>query len=218
MTFESYWIGGFCRVYSVLLYAYPAEFRGRFGRPMEQLFRDRCREAARTPGRLPVARFAAHVMADWVRTTVQERAAAVFASGRRPARRSSVTEWALTLLMYLFATTTLVQAYVIPTASMESTLMVGDHLLVDRLAYADPGPFGRRILPYRDVERGDVITFLWPEDTRQTYVKRVIGLAGDRIRLENGQVIRNGKRLREPYTQHIASRPDPYRDDFPLSP
>ena len=83
--------------------------------------------------------------------------------------------------------------------------MVGDHMLVDRLAYADPGSVGRRLLPYRDVERGDLIAFHYPEDTRQTYVKRVIGVAGDRIRLVNGQVIRNGMRLTEPYVQHIAS-------------
>ena len=218
MTSEFSLIGGFCRLYSVLLYAYPADFRRQFARPMEQLFRDRCRELARTSGRFQLFRFAGHVISDWARTTVQERTAAVLSASGRPARRSSVTEWAITILMYLFATTTLVQAYVIPTGSMENTLMVGDHVLVDRMAYADPGPLGRRILPYGDVERGDVIAFLYPEDTRQTYVKRVIGLPGDRVRLENGQVIRNGKLLREPYTQHIAGRSDPYRDNFPLSP
>jgi signal peptidase I len=122
------------------------------------------------------------------------------------------------MLIYLFATTTLVQAYVVPTPSMEGNLLVGDHILVDRMAFADPGSFGRQILPYRDVERGDIIAFLYPEDIRQTYVKRVIGLPGDRIRLENGQVIRNGCLLAEPYTQHIATRRDPYRDDFPLAP
>src|SRR5262249_57571501 len=121
-------------------------------------------------------------------TRVREGAAAVRTAARRPARRSSVTEWALTILMYLFASATLVQAYVIPTSSMESTLLVGDHMLVDRMAYADPGPF-RRVLPYRDVDRGDIIAFTFPEDTRQTYVKRVIGLPGDRIRPENGQVV-----------------------------
>src|SRR5205807_1921789 len=96
-------------------------------------------------------------------------------------------------------------------------LRIGDHILVDRGAYADPGPL-RRILPYRDVERGDIIAFLYPEDIRVTYVKRVIGLPGDRIRLDGGQVIRNGCRLIEPYTQHIAAYPDPYRDNFPLLP
>jgi signal peptidase I len=200
-----------CRLYSILLYAYPAEFRREYGRPMQQLFRDRCRDVARRGSPLATLRFAAHVFSDWLHTAAKERAA-------KPAvRRSSVTEWAGTLLIYLFATTTLVQAYVIPTGSMEGNLLIGDHMLVDRLAYADPGPAGRRLLPYREIERGDIIAFLYPEDTRETYVKRAIGLPGDRIRLEHGQVIRNGKRLVEPYVQHIGG-PDPYRDDFPRGP
>jgi signal peptidase I len=218
MTSESSLIGGFCRLYSVLLYAYPPEFRRQFRRPMEQVFRDRCREAARARGLWRMLRFAAQIISDWLRTTVQERASAAVSARSRPARRSSVTEWAITTLMYLFATTTLVQAYVIPTGSMESTLMVGDHMLVDRMAYADPGPLGRHILPYRDVQRGDIVAFFYPDDTRQTYVKRVIGLPGDHIRLKNGDVIRNGCRLKEPYTQHTATGPDPYRDDFPTAP
>jgi signal peptidase I len=218
MTFESNRIGHFCRLYSVLLYAYPPEFRREYGRSMEQLFRDRCRDVARRPGELTPFRFAAQVMSDWLRTSVRERAAAVWTAGRKPARRSSVTEWAVTLLLYLFATTTLVQAYVVPTGSMEGNILVGDHMLVDRVAFADPGSFGRHILPYRDVERGDIVAFLYPEDIRQTYVKRVIGLPGDHIRLVNGQVIRNGRLLEEPYTQYIATYPDPYRDNFPLSP
>jgi signal peptidase I len=101
---------------------------------------------------------------------------------------------------------------------MEGNLLIGDHILVDRMAFADPGPLGRHILPYREVERGDIVTFLYPEDIRQTYVKRVIGLPGDRIRLENGLVVRNGCRLVEPYAQHIAIQRDPYRDNFPLAP
>ncbi|HUI56333.1 MAG TPA: signal peptidase I [Bryobacteraceae bacterium] len=218
MTSESGLIGGFCRLYSLLLYAYPRDFRRQYGRPMQQLFRDRCRDLARNPGRIPVLRFAAQVMTDWVRTAVRETAAAVRSEDRHPARRSSVTEWAVTLLIYLFATTTLVQAYVVPTGSMEGNLLVGDHILVDRVAFSDPGPLGRHILPYRDVERGDIAAFLFPEDIRQTYVKRIIGLPGDHIRLDHGQVIRNGRRLVEPYVQHIASYPDPYRDNFPLAP
>ena len=218
MTSESNLIGSFCRLYSVLLYAYPPEFRRQYGAPMEQLFRDRCRDLARGPGGLTLLGFAGHVMADWLRTTVREGIAAVWSAGRTPAKRSSVTEWAGVLLVYLFATTTLVQAYVIPTGSMEGNLLIGDHILLDRLAFADPGPLGRCILPYREVERGDIVAFLYPEDIRQTYVKRIIGLPGDRIRLENGQVVRNGRRLVEPYTQHIAIQPDPYRDNFPLGP
>ena len=217
MTPESM-IGNFCRVYSVLLYAYPPDFRREFGRPMQQLFRDRCRDLARSPGRLRLLNFALQTIVDWCRTTVRERASALWTAGRAHGRRSSVTEWAVTLLLYLFVTTTLVQAYVVPTGSMESNLMIGDHMLVDRLAYSNPRPLGRHILPYRDVERGDIIAFLYPEDIRQTYVKRVIGLPGDRIHLENGRVVRNGCLLVEPYTQHIATFTDPYRDNFPTSP
>ena len=217
MTSESYPMSGFCRLYSVLLHAYPAEFRRLYGRPMEQLLRDRCRDLARGPGGLTLLRFAGQVMSDWLRTTIRERAA-VWSASPKPAKRSSVTEWACTLLIYLFATTTLVQAYVIPTGSMEGNLLVGDHILVDRMVFADPGPLGRHILPYRQVERGDIVAFLYPEDPRETFVKRIIGLPGDHIRLENGQVVRNGRRLVEPYSRHTANQPDPYRDNFPLAP
>ncbi len=51
---------------------------------------------------------------------------------------------------------------------MEGNLLVGDHILVDRMAFADPGPLGRHILPYRELERGDIVAFLYPEDPRQT--------------------------------------------------
>ena len=218
MTSESNLMGGFCRLYSVLLYAYPPEFRREYGRPMEQLLRDRCRDLDRGPGGLTLLRFVGHLLVDWFRTTVREGTAAVWSAGRKPAKRRSVTEWSGALLVYLFVTTTLVQAYVIPTGSMEGNLLIDDHILVDRMAFADPGPLGRHILPYREVARGDIVVFLYPEDIRQTYVKRIIGLPGDRIRLNNGQVVRNGRRLVVPYTQHIAIRPDPYRDNFPLAP
>ena len=73
-------------------------------------------------------------------------------------------------------------------------------------------------MPYREPARGDIVVFLYPEDIRETYIKRVIGVPGDHIHLDNKRVIRNGKRLIEPYTQHIAVYPDPYRDNFPLAP
>ncbi len=211
MTSEASWIGGACRLYSALLYAYPADFRREFGGAMRQVFRDRCREVARNRGPRHLLRFAVQTAGDWLRTTVRERAASVWPGERKTSRASAVTEWAGTILVYLFAATTLVQAYVIPTGSMEGNLKIGDHILVDRLAYSDPGPFGRYLLPYRDIERGDIIAFLFPEDSRQTYVKRAIGLPGDRIRIEGAQVIRNGRRLVEPYTQHTAG----YHEDFP---
>jgi signal peptidase I len=142
----------------------------------------------------------------------------VFSIGGRPGPRGVVAEWAITLLLFFFGTTTLVQAYVIPTGSMEGSLRIGDHLLVDRVAYADPGLFGKRLLPYREPQRGDILVFPYPLDPAQSYVKRVVGIPGDRIHLENRQVVRNGQRLVEPYTQHIARWPDEYRDNFPQAP
>jgi signal peptidase I len=124
----------------------------------------------------------------------------------------------MTLIVFLFATTTLVQAYVVPTGSMEGTVMIGDHMLVDRVTYSNPGSWGSHLLPYRDVQRGDIVCFHYPEDIRQIYVKRVIGIPGDRIHMENKQVVRNGRHLRESYTQHIDPRLDPYRDNFPQAP
>jgi signal peptidase I len=218
MTPKSGPIEIFCRIYSVLLYAYPHDFRLQYGNSMQQVFRDRCRETARASGRLSKLRFAAHIAADWLTTTTSERAVAIWSAARKKTPRNFVTEWAVTIAIYLFATTTLVQAYVVPTGSMEGTIRVGDHMLVDRLTYAQAGSIGPHILPYHQPERGDIVVFLYPEDIRQTYVKRVIGLPGDRIRLDRQQVIRNGRRLTEPYVQHIATYPDSYRDNFPLTP
>ena len=218
MTFETRMIGGLCRIYTILLYGYPREFRLQFGPSMLQLFRDRCRDMLRTPGRFQLLRFATQLAGDWLTTTVRERGAAAWSAVRKETPRNFVTEWAVTIVLFLCATTTMLQAYVVPTGSMESTIRVGDHMLVDRVAFSDPGRLGRAILPYRDVTRGDVVCFLYPEDVREVYVKRVIGLPGDRIHLDHKTVIRNGRMLVEPYTQHIGTFPVPYRDDFPLTP
>ena len=130
-------------------------------------------------------------------------------------KRSTLADWAFSITVMLFATSTVAQPFVIPTASMESTLMTGDHLLVDKLAYSPHGDASARILPYADVKRGDIIVFRWPVDISQTYVKRVVGVPGDRIRLIDKEVYRNGDKLFEPYIQHVDSRRIPFRDDFP---
>src|SRR5215471_18027342 len=107
--------------------------------------------------------------------------------------RRFVNEWSLNILILLFGTTTLVQAFIVPTPSMDTTVMVGDHLLVDKLSYAPPGSFSRYFLPYTEPKRGDVIVFRYPMDIQQNYVKRVIGVPGDHIRVVNKNVILNGK-------------------------
>jgi signal peptidase I len=128
--------------------------------------------------------------------------------------RGAIAEWTITILLLLFGTTTLVQAFVIPTGSMENTLLIGDHLLVDKLAYAPPGPISKYILPYKDPQDGDIIVFRYPIDITQTFVKRVMGVPGDHIRIVSQQVYRNGVRLVEPYVVHKSSY-DSYRDNFP---
>src|SRR4051794_1104315 len=132
--------------------------------------------------------------------------------------RGTIAEWTVTILLLLFGTTTLVQAFVIPTGSMEDTLLIGDHLLVDKLAYAPSGPISRYLLPYEKVKRGDIIVFRYPIDIKQTFVKRVIGIPGDRLRLENKQVYVNGVKLNEPYVYHKTEYIDSYRDNFPSEP
>lgn len=133
-------------------------------------------------------------------------------------QRNTISEWTVTILLLLFGTTTLVQAFVIPTGSMEDTLLIGDHLLVDKLAYAPPGPISKYLLPYSPLKRGDIIVFRYPIDLRLTFVKRVIGIPGDRIRIENKQVYRNGVKLEEPYKFHKTDYFDSYRDNFPSEP
>lgn len=202
-------IGLLCRVYSVMLYAYPREFRLRYGTEMRQFFGDRCRELVREGARGAVwFRFAWRTLADWIVSIVRERQV-----------RKLVQEWAVTILLFLFVTTTLVQAYVVPTGSMENNILVGDHMLVDKVGFENGGNnWSACVLPRRQVKRGEIIAFRYPEDVRQTFVKRVIGLPGDRIRLERKHVIRNGQKLDEPYARYSSPGLDDYRDNFPTAP
>jgi len=129
-------------------------------------------------------------------------------------QRTSIAEWAITILILLFGTSTIAQPFVIPTSSMHNTLLTGDHLIVDKLAYAPPGPLSKHLLPYEDVKRGDIIVFRHPTLINVDYVKRVIGLPGDHVKLVNKQVVVNGKPLIEPYAIHLDNFMN-YRDNFP---
>jgi signal peptidase I len=120
----------------------------------------------------------------------------------------------------LFIMTFVFQTFAIPSGSMETTLLIGDHLLVNREQFAPPTHWVGPLLPYRDLRRGDIVVFLSPEQPGLFLVKRVIGIAGDRIHLRDGVVYRNGEKLDEPYAQHVAQAADydpyrPYRDNFP---
>jgi signal peptidase I len=119
-----------------------------------------------------------------------------------------------TIIVALFVLTFLAQPMVIPSESMERTLLVGDFLLVNRSALA-PGGIWERILPYSHIERGDIVTFRSPGIPQEFLVKRVIGLPGDRLRIENGQVLVNGAPLNEPYVAFEPIADNPYLDRFP---
>jgi signal peptidase I len=128
--------------------------------------------------------------------------------------RGTLAEWSVTIALLLFGTTTLAQAFVIPTGSMEDTLLVGDHLLVDKLAYAPADAFSKHFLPYQEPKHGDIAVFRYPPDLTLTLVKRLIGAPGDRLKIDHGVVYRNGIRLNEPYVYHKYGY-DPALDNFP---
>src|SRR5579862_6650462 len=121
----------------------------------------------------------------------------------------------VTVLLALFGTTFILQAFKIPSQSMEPTLLVGDHLLVNKFIFGGTGAWYEKFLPYRPVRRGDIIVFKFPFDDHPHYVKRVIGLPGDRLRIINQHVYVNGEPLDEPYVVHDPLGADSFGDDFP---
>lgn len=128
---------------------------------------------------------------------------------------------AAVLVTGLFIITFVVQAFEIPSSSMENTLLIGDHVFVNRVQFAPKTSWVAPLLPYRAVRRGDIVVFLHPDphDAGLYVVKRIMGVPGDRIHLRNGVVYRNGEALNEPYVLHDADNPnDSYRNDFPAVP
>jgi signal peptidase I len=121
-----------------------------------------------------------------------------------------------TVVIAVFVITFIAQAFQIPSESMENTLLIGDYLLVDKLRYgASKAGFWDYLLPYRPVHRGDVIVFHYPVNPAEHFVKRVIGLPGDRLRLANHEVYVNNIPLEEPYVRYSSNLHDIFRDDFP---
>lgn len=124
---------------------------------------------------------------------------------------------AVVLVVGLFIITFNLQAFEIPSSSMEDTLLIGDHVFVDRVAVAPPTPWMGPLLPYRAVQRGDIVVFLSPSQPGLYVVKRVVGVPGDRIRLRDGVLFVNGQPQPEPW---VVRRGDDnaFRDDFPATP
>ncbi len=126
---------------------------------------------------------------------------------------------ATVLVSGLFIITFILQAFEIPSASMQNTLLIGDHLFVDRVSLAPKAKWVGPLLPYGKIHRGDIIVFISPAQPGLYLVKRVRGLPGDKIHLKDGKLYINGELQNEPFAIHDSNRsPDFYRDNFPNAP
>jgi signal peptidase I len=126
---------------------------------------------------------------------------------------------ATVLVSGLFIITFILQAFEIPSASMKNTLLIGDHLFVDRVSLAPKTSWMGPLLPYGHIHRGDIIVFISPAQPGLYLVKRVRGLPGDKIHLKGGKLYVNGELQNEPFAVYnydeTTARYDPYRDEFP---
>jgi signal peptidase I len=141
-------------------------------------------------------------------------------------RKSTAREYfesiCIAVILALFIRTFVVQAFKIPTGSMENNLLIGDHLLVNKFVYG-PALSGleRSLLPMEEIERGDVVVFKYPEEPERDFIKRIIGLPGETLELRNKKVFINGRPLDEPYVQFLeppddSEAGDPDFTDFDL--
>jgi len=125
-----------------------------------------------------------------------------------------IASMALVLVVGLYIITFNLQAFEIPSSSMENTLLIGDHVFVDRDTLAPPTRWIRPFIPYHTIKRGDIVVFLSPAEPGLYVVKRVIGVPGDHVHLRDGVVSLNGQQQTEPYVIRNGSY-NPYRDNFP---
>jgi signal peptidase I len=155
----------------------------------------------------------------FARKKLAEKETAKKAEKKKETLPESITGIAAVLVSGLFIITFVLQAFEIPSGSMENTLLVGDHVFVDRLTPTLKAGYTGPVMAYRQIRHGDVIVFLHPDPAQQgTYVvKRIMGVPGDRIHLRNGVVYRNGEALNEPYVLPKQNY-DPFRDEFPKYP
>jgi signal peptidase I len=115
----------------------------------------------------------------------------------------------IAVILALFVRTWAVQAFKIPTGSMENNLLIGDHLLVNKFVFGPSmGDAERALLPMRGIRRGDIVVFKYPDEPERDFIKRVIGLPGETVELRNKKVYLDGKPLEEPYVHFL----DPSHD------
>ncbi len=120
----------------------------------------------------------------------------------------------IAVVLALFIRTYVVQAFKIPTGSMEQNLLIGDHLLVNKFVFGPSrSPLERAMLPMTDVRRRDIVVFKYPEEPDRDFIKRVIGLPGDTVEMRNKRVFINGSLLDEPYVYYLDGPPPIVHDD-----
>jgi signal peptidase I len=124
-------------------------------------------------------------------------------------RKSTIREYfesiVIAVILALFVRTWVVQAFKIPTGSMENNLLIGDHLLVNKFVFGPTTGLDRAIMPVRDITRGDIVVFKYPVEPDRDFIKRVIGLPGDTIELRAKKVYVNGQPLDEPYVHFLTT-------------
>lgn len=128
-----------------------------------------------------------------------------------PYRKSTAREYfetiVISVILALFVRTFVVQAFKIPTGSMENNLLIGDHLIVNKFVFGPDGGSMRHLLPMRDMHRGDVVVFKYPEDPERDFIKRVIGLPGETLEVRDKRVYIDGRPINEPYV-HFLEPPE----------
>jgi signal peptidase I len=154
-------------------------------------------------------------------TSAPEPAAEV--KTRKPERHESVWDTLRSLLIVLVGVfcirTFVAEATVIPTGSMEQTILIGDHVFLNKLLYGPRLPYtSLRFPPLKQVHRGDIVAFRYPRNPSVMFVKRVIGVGGDVVKIQDKKVYVNGRPLYEPYAQFQFSTMLPLRDEFPPTP
>ena len=128
-------------------------------------------------------------------------------------QKSTIREYfesiVIAVILALFVRTWVVQAFKIPTGSMENNLLIGDHLLVNKFIFAPAATsLESKLLPEREVRRGDVVVFKYPDEPERDFIKRVIGLPGETLELRNKKVFVNGRELEEPYVHFLEPASD----------
>jgi signal peptidase I len=154
-----------------------------------------------------------------VEITNERRQDALRRLNRRGVPWRLMWDWArsflIAIVVFLVVRAFLVEAYKIPTGSMEQTLLVGDFLLVNKLVYGAEVPFTNVRLPALEKpKRGDVIVFIYPVDPTKNFVKRLVGVPGDTLAMKDAVLYVNGEAQREPYVIHTQPGDDPSLEDF----